>query len=389
MPSTRRQFLAVAGSASFGLAGCLSPGKPSGAFDRIDGTWPMVGRDSGHTRQVDDGPTDPDPVWTTELAQARAVSSPALAEEQLYVPVDAVSDTARHRYRIHALSATTGEERWQVPLRAEPNGPPAVYGDFIVVTARPALERGRVVGFGKRYGDEEWLVDVDARVTAAPTVHAGAVYVPDWRGRVHALSVSDGSVLWSRRFTTDGDGRTFTEPVAVHDGTLYVGSQSGRTGLLAIDAGTGEEQWSVSTGAVTGGPVVADDLVLVRSHHRVLAFGTDGTQHWSANVLEADARPMAVDDQYVYVPAHDRLHAIRRSGEGAWRYEPSEGRVGTPTAVGDTVVVRGEDRLTVLSRTEGERRWTATPEGAGAAVVTPEATFLTGPNGQLLALGDG
>lgn len=388
MPSaTRRQFLAAAGSASLGLAGCLSTGHPSGEFDQITGVWPMIGQNSGHTRQVDDGPTEPEPVWTTELAQARVVRNPSLADEQLYVPVDAVSDTARHRYRIHALSAATGEERWQVPLRAEPNAPPAVAGDRIVVTARPSRERGRVVCFQKRYGDEEWLVDIDARLTAPPTVSSGVVYVADWRGRVHALSVTDGSELWSRKLSQGGTGRTVTEAVAVQDGTLYLGSGSGNTGLVALDAETGEERWNLSTGAVTGGPVVSGDLVVVRSHHRVLAFGTDGTDRWSANVLEADARPMAVDDQYVYVPAHDRLHAIRRNGGGAWRYEPSAGRVGTPTAVGETVVVRGADRLTALARAAGESLWTTTPHGVGRAVVTPEAVFLSGRKGQVLALG--
>lgn len=390
MPSaTRRQFLAVAGSATLGLAGCLSTDRPSGAFDQIDGAWPMVGRNSGHTRQVDDGPTDPEPVWTTGLAEARAVSSPSLADERLYVPVDAVSETARHRYRVHALSATTGEERWQVPIRAEPNGPPAVAGERIVVTARPSRERGRVVCFQNRYGDEEWLVDVDARLTAPPTVSGGAVYVADWRGRVQALSVTDGSELWSRTLSVDGTGRTVTEAVAVEDGTLYLGSQSGSTGVVALDAETGEERWRVSTGAVTGGPIVSGDLVVVRSHHRVLAFDTEGSDRWSANVLEADARPMAADDQYVYVPAHDRLQAIRRNGEAAWRYESPGGRVGTPTATGETVLVRGEDRLTALARATGEPQWTATPQGVGSAVVTPEAVFLPGRDGQLLALGDG
>jgi outer membrane protein assembly factor BamB len=91
--------------------------------------------------------------------------------------------------------------------------------------------------------------------------------------------------------------------VAVDEGRRYLGSQSGRTGIVALEAGTGEERWHVSTGAVTGGPVVAGDLVVVWSYHRVLAFDTDGSHRWSPNVLETDARPIAVDDQHVYVPA--------------------------------------------------------------------------------------
>ncbi|WP_233194421.1 outer membrane protein assembly factor BamB family protein [Haloferax marisrubri] len=141
-----------------------------------------------------------------------------------------MSDTARHRYRLHSLSAATVEERWQVPLRSEPNGPSAVAGDHIVVTAKRGLEQARVVAFRKRYGEEDWLVDIDVRLTAAPTIDGGTVYVPDWSGRVHALSVWDGSVQWSQQVGAADGGRTFTEPVAVLGDTLYLGSQSGSTG---------------------------------------------------------------------------------------------------------------------------------------------------------------
>lgn len=390
MPSlTRRQALAAIGSTSVTLAGCPSQGSLSGDLGQVDGTWPMSGRDSGHTRRADDGPTDPQTVWTTELDQVRAVGAPSLAGGDLYVPVDALSDRARHRYRIHALAASTGDERWQVPLRSEPNAPPAVSGDRIVVTARRALERGRIVCFRKRYGDEEWLFDVDARLTAAPTVDGTAVYVADWAGRVFALSVHDGSVRWSRQIATDGHSRTFTEPVAVNDGTLYLGSQSGATGLVAIDAQSGTQLWSESTGAVTQGPVVGDDIVAVVTQELVVAFDTDGTRRWSFNPPERDPRPVAVDDRHVYVPARGTLYAIDRNGERAWTYERSEGRVGTPTVAGDSVLVRGEDRLTALAGATGRERWTASPGGTGRAVVTREGIFLSGRDGAVVALGDG
>lgn len=389
MPSTtRRRCLATIGSAGVGLAGCLSRETLSGDLGHVEGTWPMVGREPGHTRRIDGAPTDPATVWSAELDRTPAAMTPALAAGDLYVPVDAISEGARHRYRIHALAAATGEERWRVPLRSEPNPPPAASGDLVVVTARRSLERGRVVCFHARHGQEEWLVDLDARVTAPPTVDGGRVYVPDWRGRVHALSIADGSALWSSEVGTDGDSRTFAEPVAVRDGTLVLGSRAGTTGVVALDAETGEERWSASTGAVTGGPVVDGDLVVVRSHHLVVAFDSTGERRWTFNVLEADSRPMAVDDQRLYVPAYRAIYAIDRDGGEAWSTDGSGGRVGTPTVVGDRVFVRGEDRLVSLSGADGSERWTRRPGGVGRAVVAPEAVFLTGAGGRVLALGE-
>ncbi|MDG5777386.1 PQQ-binding-like beta-propeller repeat protein [Haloarculaceae archaeon H-GB1-1] len=348
----------------------------------------MVGRNPGHTREGAPTPADPQTVWITELDQGRTTGTPALVDDRLYVPVDAISDTARDRYRIHALTAATGEERWKVPLRSEPNSPPAVSGDRIVVTARRSLERGRIVCFQTRYGEEEWLVDVDARLTAPPTIHGGVVYVPDWRGRVHALSASDGSVLWSRHVNADGSSRTFPEPVAVLDETLYVGSQSGKTGVIALDATTGERLWTESTHAVTSGPVAHRNGIIVQSHEDVIAFETDGSRRWSFNVLEGTARPIAADDRHVYVAARDSLYAITWNGDEVWVYDSSEERIGTPTIAGDTVIVRGEDYLTALSRSDGTEQWTATPQGVGRAVIVPEAIFLSGADGNVIALGE-
>jgi len=275
----------------------------------------MVGRNAGHTRRVAAGPTNPETVWTSELDQVRGAGTPAVSNGQLYVPVDAISDTARHRYRIHALSAATGDERWQVPLRSEPNAPPAVSGDHIVVTAQRALEQGRIVCFQTRYGNEDWLVDIDAKLTAAPTIASGIVYVPDWRGRVHALSISDGSVRWSQHVDADSGGRTFTEPAAVLDETLYLGAQSGKTGVVALDATTGETQWrKIYTGRNWWASRTSKGVV-VQSHQLVIAFNTDGARQWSFNVVDGRVRPIAVDDRHVYVSAGNTLYAIGWGGE--------------------------------------------------------------------------
>lgn len=385
---TRRRALALLGTASVGLAGCLSRGDRAGGLGQVEGEWPVVGRESGQTRSVGEGPIDPETVWTTELDDARAAGTPSIADGRVYVPVDAVADRARRRYRLHALAAGTGEERWQVPLRSDPNPSPAIRGNRIIVSARRGVEQGRLVAFEERYGDEEWLHDVDARVTAPPTIDGTAVYLPDWDGYVHALSIADGSVRWSRQVGPDGENRTFTQPVAIHDETLYLGSLSGRTGVIAVDAATGAERWSRSTDRVTGGPVVDDGFVAVRGGTLLAAFGTDGVERWTFNV-PGDGREstLALDDQHVYVPAGDALYAIERSGEKAWSYELSDEGAGPPTVVGDEVLIYENGELTALARTDGTTRWSADTDGSGEVVATPDAIVMSGPGGRVTALG--
>ena len=391
MPSsTRREFLA-ASAVSVGLAGCLSGGLPDGEFERIDGQWQMDGRDAAHTRRVDEGPTDPSTVWGREMEGVRATGTPAVASGRLYVPTNAATPESRSFHRLYSLDATTGDTYWWIPLRIDLVGTPAVSGDRIVVSGKRSLERGRVVCFESRYGEEEWLVDIDARLTAAPTIDDGVVYVPDWNGRIHALSVTDGSELWGRRIedNTERGSATFTTRVAVDGDTMYVGSNSGRTGIVALDADDGEEQWRVSTNPVTEGPVVYDDLVVVQSYGLVVAYGTDGERRWGFNLVDGGYHSMAVDDDHVYAAARETLYAITHEGERSWIYTPDEqSRVGGPTVAGDSLLLRGDDRLTALSAATGEERWSKTVNGRGEAVVTPDAVFLDGDGGELLALGD-
>ncbi|WEL21782.1 hypothetical protein HBNXHr_1722 [Halorhabdus sp. BNX81] len=160
MPSpTRRQFLSLLGTASVGLAGCLS--EDNGEFGQIDGEWPVEGANARRTRTVNDGPADPAMVWATEIEEARAVGTPvvadqtkvpSLADTRVYVLADAVSSPARHRYRLHAFDAPTGEEHWRVPLRSDPNSPPAVDSGQIFVSAQRGIEQGRLVAFEDRFG---------------------------------------------------------------------------------------------------------------------------------------------------------------------------------------------------------------------------------------------
>lgn len=382
MPSTTRRRLLAALGGTAALSGCLTLESNSNELGPVDGEWRMDGRDAGHTRRVDDGPTEPATAWRTEFDDVRVAGTPSLADEDLYVPADAVTETTRSRYRLYALSARDGGVRWQVPLRVEPNGAPAVSADRIVVGAKRSVKGGRLVCFHPRYGEEQWLYDVGSRLTAPPTVAEGVVYVGDWSGRVHAIGTLGGRVRWSRRIDAGAGGRSFATAGAVRDGTLYLGSQSGNTGLVALDADSGSERWRVTTGAVTGGPVAADDLVVVRSHSTVRAFDTSGEQRWTVTVPEPDPQAIAVGDERVFIPAGSRLYAIDQDGAEAWRHQVDDGRVGTPTVAGDAVVFRdGEGGLTARAVTDGSERWTVTTEADGQPVVTAEALFQASRHG--------
>ncbi|OIB56538.1 hypothetical protein BBD46_17570 [Natrialba sp. SSL1] len=329
---------------------------------------------------------EPEAVWTTELDDVRATRTPSMVDERLYVPADAVSDRARHRFQLHALATETGEERWRASLRSDPNASPAVTSERVIVSAQRELEAGRLVGFERRDGDERWLYDIDARVTASPMVDGGTVYLPDWSGSVHALSVADGSVQWSRQLGDDESSRTFSKPVAVHDEALFAGARSGRTGVLAVDAATGNERWARSTAPVIAGPVVDDDLVVVQAESVLTAFEPNGTERWTFNVVDDYwETPLAMDDEHIYVSTVDTLYAITRDGERGWEYDLSERSGGPPTVTSDEVLISEDGTLTALARTDGEPRWSLETDGNRDVVAVPDAVFMRESGGRITA----
>ncbi len=388
MPSTRRTLLATLGTAALG--GCLSISTyDSGNLGSIEGEWPVVGQDAGHRRRVDAGPAEPELAWVTTLPEARSAGSPSIAGDRLYAAADAISETARHRHRVHALDASTGAVRWQVPLRIDPNRAPTLVGNRIIVSGRRDLERGRVVAFTERYGEEHWLYDIDARVTAPPVAEDGIVFVPDWSGAVHALATFDGTVEWAGPVDPDGADRTFARPVAIADGTLFLGSLSGRTGVLAVEATSGESLWTGSTGAVTGGPVADGELVIVQSHSVFTAFDHDGRERWTYNIPQGvSSSALALDHRHVYVARDGTLHAITRDGQPGWTYEGLASDTPEPTVAGGTVLVSGGGELLALDRDDGEVRWRVEVDGSGGAITTPEAIFMRASEGRVLGLGE-
>lgn len=383
---TRRQMLA--GIAATGIAGCLSRPTGTDSLDELAGSWPVAGGNVGQSRAVSEVPSDPETVWATDLPDVRAAGTPAIVDGQVYVPVDAVSDTARNRYGIHALSGETGTERWQSPLRAEPNGPPALTAGRILVSGRRSTERGRLVAFSEPHGDEEWLYDVDARVTAPPTFDVTTVFLPDWSGTVHALSAVDGSVRWSRRVGAAAGSRTFPHAVAVGDGRLYLGSSSGQTGVVAVDAETGETDWARSTPRVTAGPVVSDGLVVAQTGSVLRAFDTDGGELWTASLPNQTARRLqsAVDDSHVYVTRGATTHALTREGKRDWTYDHNAAAKRPPTVAGDAVLVPEDGAITAIDRTDGTTLWQAGTDGQ-ATLITASNALLTSTSSTVTALG--
>ena len=148
--------------------------------------------------------------------------------------------------RLYALNAETGVQRWVLDrtsptLTLRGSAPPVVVDGQLLA----GFDNGRLSALDPASGKELWearlaepngrsdlerLVDVDAR----PIVRDGVAYIDSFQGRVAAVSLEDGSLLWTRDISA-------YEDVAVDEDNVYVTDD--RSYVWALSRSDGATVW--------------------------------------------------------------------------------------------------------------------------------------------------
>jgi len=182
-----------------------------------------------------------------------------------------------NRMSLVALSASSGEPSWVVPL---PVGTfftslPVAVGDSVYVAVSDGAFNGELIAMKATDGAVRWVHRGVGPVwqTSSPTAAGSAVYVADGRGGVWEFDPADGRRVFDFQFN---EFIRRSSPVVV-GGTALVGLGDGR--LVAVDASSGHEVWELRTGpGLVGGIAVAGDLVLAATgglRGGVVAFEPD------------------------------------------------------------------------------------------------------------------
>jgi polyvinyl alcohol dehydrogenase (cytochrome) len=124
-----------------------------------------------------------------------------------------------------------------------------------------------------------WTLTAAGAISATPTVDNGTVYVPDYGGKLWAVSAGGGKVLWSQDISSytgvTGDvSRTspavYGNELILGDGWILSSGAAGTTGarVFAVDRRTGKPVWSTQVDTdpnaqITGSPVVYGGVAYV------------------------------------------------------------------------------------------------------------------------------
>lgn len=184
----------------------------------------------------------------------------------------------------------------------------------------------------------------------------------DWgnSGEADGVTAPDGrpSLGWDREI---GPGNGGASPV-VADGTVFVGN--GGDTFYAVDAATGETNWTAETGKWihSTAAVDGDFLAFGCDDFHVRAFHLDGTERWTyAAAFEISSDPVLTDELVVVTDTDGVVYAIdRASGEDVWTRTLETGTLGylsSPVLGADRLYVGNQTATWALSLADGSTVW--------------------------------
>ena len=280
--------------------------------------------------------------WRADIGRGssssgRLTAIPIVAGGRIY--------TLDTRGMVRAFSTGSGAQVWErslVPENEDRNagfgGGLAIEGGKLVV----ATGFGTVVALNPASGAVLWQKPLGLPFRMAPTVADGRVFVVNAESELFALSLEDGSQLWSARGLPESAVFISNASAAVSGNIVVVPYPSGE--LLAFDVATGEAKWT-------------DSLARVRAAI-------------SGQRVGDTARPVIDGGTVFAISSAGRMIATDiRSGARMWARDISGSQ--TPWVAGDTVfIVDGSGNLAALNRKDGAVKWVAE---------LPSARFWNGP----------
>ncbi len=249
-----------------------------------------------------------------------------------------------------ALNDQDGSEVWRATVSSEVLTPPTTNGQVVVVRTMD----GRVLGLNHNSGAQIWNYITEPplltlRGDSSPVINRSVVYAGLSNGRLAAIQIDDGLLLWEQ-VVGEAVGRTDFDKMVDIDGApllegdiVFAASYQGQ--IVALSRSTGRALWAQPESTNVSLASSQGNIIVVDSAHVVRAYGVgNGQIVWENEQLfrrkltaaQAVGRYLVVADEvegYLHVldPADGSLVARRKvDGDG----------VRSPiVAVGDTFYV--------------------------------------------------
>ncbi len=185
------------------------------------------------------------------------------------------------RAQVYALNTSDGTIAWQTKAAGEVLSRPVVSDGLVLVHT----SNGMLQGLDQTNGTVKWSVNLDVpalslRGESAPTAAFGAAIVGGDNGRVSAVMMNQGQIIWQQRISQPSGATEIdrlsdvdTTPVVVN-GVVYALAYNGN--LTAMDLRSGQILWKREIGSVHDMIVDGGRIYLVDQDDRLVALNTEG-----------------------------------------------------------------------------------------------------------------
>ena len=302
-------------------------------------------------------------IWSVNLAEKTGFLSadiPAMLSggltvsgEHLYVGTE--------RGTLIALNANDGEIAWTANAGGEVLSRPEVSDGLVLVHTG----NGLLQAFDTASGEQRWSLNLDTpslsvRGESAPAVAMGAAFVGGDNGRVSAVMLGQGQLIWQQRIS-QATGTTEISRLndvdmtpVVADGRVYAIAYNGN--LVAMDMRSGQILWKRDFGSVNELVLDGESLYVVDQDDNVYGLrAADGVTMWSQDkLLHRNLSAPEIFNGYLVVgDGEGYLHWLDTSNGQfvAQNKLNSSGILSRPSIAGDKLMVQARDgRLYLLRR---------------------------------------
>ncbi|GAA3906275.1 MULTISPECIES: outer membrane protein assembly factor BamB [Gibbsiella] len=253
---------------------------------------------------------------------------------------------------VYALNTGDGTVAWQTKVAGEAISRPVVSDGMVLIHT----SNGQLQALNEADGAVKWTVNLDMpslslRGESAPATAFGAAIVGGDNGRVSAVLMQQGQLIWQQRISQPSGATEIdrlndvdTTPVIV-DGVVYALGYNGN--LSALDLRSGQIMWKRELGSVNDFIVDAGRIYLVDQNDRVVALSTDGgvTVWTQSELLHRNLTPPVMYNSYLVVgDAEGYLHWINTTdGRFVAQQEvDSSGFLSAPAVASDKLIIQAK-----------------------------------------------
>lgn len=293
--------------------------------------------------------------WHADLGEAgTGLLQPALTSDAVY----GVSGDGR----LTRLDRTTGRQIWRVETGIAVSGGVGAGEGLVLVGGN----KGEVLAYGEN-GELRWKSQASSEILSAPQVAEGVVIIRSGDGNIAGLNVADGTRRWLYERSTPALVVRSHAGVTIQWGVAFAGFAGGK--LVAIRVSDGSVLWEVSVSQprgntelerisdITSNPAVDDEQVCaIAFQGRVACYeGLRGSPLWNRDISSNKGMMLLRKHLYLCDEKGAVMMLDKLSGATLWKNDELFLReTSTPHAIGDFVVVGDyEGYLHALNRDDG------------------------------------